>query len=110
MTINYGGIIFDGPHPTTEWEPPYRAAVYAIVMPDETCKPKPFRVIYFGESGNLSERGFWQSHHKYQCFIDHAGLDSNIYIAIHKMPNSTEEERKNVESKLIAKYDPICNR
>lgn len=110
MTINYGGITFDGPYRVTEWEPPYRAALYAIIMPDETCKPKPFQVLYFGESGNLSDRGFWRSHHKYQCFIRHAGSESNLFIGIHKMPGSTESQRREVEQRLIKQYKPICNR
>ena len=111
MAITWGGIKFDGPYPATNWEPPYRAAVYAIMMkPDHENKPTTYRILYFGESGNLSERGFWKSHHKYQCFISNAGSDSNIYIGIYKMPNSTEDERKVVEEKLITQYGPICNK
>lgn len=111
MTITWGDITFDGPYSVTDWEPPYRAAVYAIMMkPDPTNKPTTYRILYFGESSNLSERGFWRSHHKYQCFIDNAGSESNIYIGIYRMPNSTEEERRAVEQKLIAQYNPVCNR
>lgn len=111
MTITWGDITFDGPFSITDWEPPYRAAVYAIMMkPDPENKPTTYRILYFGESSNLSERGFWRSHHKHQCFIDNAGSESDLYIGTYKMPNSTGEERKSVEQKLIAEYDLVCNR
>lgn len=106
MTITWGDITFDGPYPTTRWEPPYRAAIYAIMVKTDDR----YRIIYFGESGNLSDRGFWRSHHRYQCFIDNAGSESNIYIGIYRMPNSTKEERKAVEQRLVDRYDPVCNR
>ena len=62
MSIKWGEVEFEGPYPITDWEPPHGAAVYAIMM-----KPHPqmkvHKFIYFGESGNLSERGFYRAHH-----------------------------------------------
>lgn len=110
MGIKWGDINFEGPYPITDWEPPYRAALYAIMMkPDSENKPSTYRILYFGESGNLSERGFYRSHHKYDCWLQYAGSESNIYIGIHRMPNSTPEERGQVESKLVEQYNPKCN-
>jgi len=110
MSIIWGDISFDGPYPITDWEPLYRAAVYAIMMkPDSRNKPSTFRILYFGESGNLSDRGFYRSHHKYNCWIKNAGSDDNLYIGIHTMPNSSEEERQRVEAALIDQYNPVCN-
>ena len=85
--------------------------MYAIMIkPDPINRPRLYRIIYFGETSNLSDRGFWRSHHKYQCFIEQAGSGSNLYIGIYRMPNSTEDQRREVEQRLIDKYDPICNR
>jgi hypothetical protein len=110
MSITWGNVKFDGPYPITNWDPPYRAAVYAIMMkPDSKNKPNTYRILYFGESSNLSERGFYRSHHKYDCWIREAGSESNLYIGIHLMPNSTAEDRKKVESTLISQYNPVCN-
>lgn len=110
MSIKWGNVAFDGPYPITDWDPPYRAAVYAIMMkPDPANRPKTYRILYFGESENLSERGFYRSHHKYDCWLEEAGSDSNLYIGIHLMPNSTKEERTAVESALIDEYQPTCN-
>lgn len=106
VTIIWGEVRFDGPYSATDWEPPYRAAVYAIMVKTDD----KYRIIYFGESGNLSDRGFWRSHHKYKCFANQAsGNESKIYIGIHKMPDSTPEERTRVEQELIARYHPVCN-
>lgn len=108
MTITWGDITFEGPYLATDWEPPYRAAVYAIMVKTDD----KYRIIYFGESGNLSERGFWRSHHKYECFMEKAGNDEQkLHIGIHLMPDSTEEERKKIEQRLVAQYAQyeLCN-
>ena len=110
MTITWGDVEFEGPYPATNWTPPYRAAVYAIMTkPDPTNKPTTYRIIYFGESSNLSNRGFWRSHHKNECFVEQAGSESNLYIGIHRMPTSTEDQRRETEQRLINQYNPICN-
>ena len=106
-----GKIEFEGPYSTSDWAPPNRAAVYAIMRkPDPQNKPHTYRMLYFGESDNLSDRGFWRAHYKYESFKDHAGSDSKIYIGVHRMPNSTTAERKALEKKLVTEYNPICNR
>jgi hypothetical protein len=110
MSITWGNMSFDGPYSITNCDPPYRAAVYAIMMkPQPRNKPDTYRILYFGESSNLSERGFYRSHHKYDCWIKQAGSESNLYIGIHLMPNSTVSERQNIETALIKQYNPVCN-
>jgi len=110
MSITWGNVEFDGPFAITNWDPPYRAAVYAIMMkPNSKNKPHTYRILYFGESSNLSERGFYRSHHKYNCWIREASSESNLYIGIDLMPDSTAEEREKIESTLITQYNPVCN-
>lgn len=110
MSITWGNKTFNGPYPITNWDAPDRAGVYAVMIRlDPPNEPDTYRIIYFGESGDLSERGFCKSHHKYHCWIDKAGSESNLYIGIHLMPNSTVEDRKKTESGLVNKYNPICN-
>jgi hypothetical protein len=81
-----------------------------MIKPDPEGKPKTYRVIYFGESGNMSERGFLKSHHKFGCWINEAGTTKNLYISTYLMPNSSETERRTKEGQLIREYDPICNK
>jgi hypothetical protein len=69
-----------------------------------------YRIIYFGESENLSQRGFLAGHHQYECFLKQAGSENNLYIGTYEMPNSTQDDRRNVEQSLIRQYDPVCNR
>jgi hypothetical protein len=109
MTITWGDISFEGPYAITAWNPPRRAAVYAIMYKRDRSEDRYF-IIYFGESENLSYRGFYRSHHKYNCWIQYAGSDDNLYIGINTMPNSTDAERRRVEQDLIRQYDPYCNR
>ncbi|MCK4375784.1 MAG: hypothetical protein KAX19_10660 [Candidatus Brocadiae bacterium] len=109
MAIKLAGYDFDGPTRLTDWEPPYRAGVYCICWrkkPD--TEPSTYYPIYFGESSNLSERGF-VSHHKRSCWIREAGSESKLYVCVHLMPNSTAEGRGRVEQECIAKHDGACN-
>jgi len=103
MSIKWGKYQFKGPYQISTWNPPYRAAIYAIMK--KGSKPNTYTIIYFGESGNLSERGFVKSHHKYQDFIKDAGSENNLYIGFLLMPNSSAEQRRKVESALKTKYN-----
>jgi len=106
----WGDKGFYGPYPISMWNPPHRAAVYAIMTkPDPLNMPSSYRILCFGESDNLSERRFYRSHHKFNCLINYAGSEENLYIGIHLMPDSTLVERKEVESNLIDRYKPVCN-
>jgi len=110
MSIIYNGVNFSEPERLVNCNPPFRAGLYVILIQDQTMKPKPFKAIYFGESGNMSERGFG-SHHKKPCWIRTAGSEGNLYISANLMPNSTENERRNIEERLIQKYNTknYCN-
>ena len=109
MGITYGSYAFNEPVPGGLWSPPYLAGLYAILFPDQAITPRPFAVVYFGESGNMSERGFLRSHEKFPCWIRQAGSESNLYIAVYLMPNSTVDQRRAIEAELINQYKPNCN-
>ena len=110
VTITWDGVEFDGPFAADAWEPPTRAGVYAIMMkPDAVAKPNTYQVLYFGESENLSDRGFWRSHHKFGCWMQKAGSTRTLFIGVHAMPNSTLADRAAVERRLIQVYRPDCN-
>jgi len=110
MSIKCGDVEFEGPYKITDWDPPFRAGIYSIMYKkNPKTKPNTYSILYFGESGNLDDRGFFQSHHKYNCWIEYAGTEENLFIGIHLMPNSTEEKRRRIESDLINEYRPACN-
>lgn len=109
MSIIWGEISFDGPFQINDWDPPNRAGIYAI-MYKKDVSGYLYSLVYIGEAGNLNDRGFYQSHHRYNCWISHAGSESNIYIGTYLMPNSTDEQRREIEGGLINRLDPACNR
>ena len=100
--IRLDGLSFGKPFPVDEWNPPKKAAVFLILRKDDGM------IIYVGESGNLDERDFWRGHYKYNCWVRVAGTDKNLAIAFHAMEDSTHLQRKDVESNLVKKLQPLC--
>jgi len=110
MSIKWGQVNFEGPYRLDSWKPPYRAGIYAIMMkPDPQNKPNTYKILYFGESENMSERGFYKNHHKYNCWLREAGSLRNLFIGYYLMPDSTLFQRKSLEQQLIDQYKPKCN-
>ena len=109
MAIRYGDYVFDAPAPVAPWSAPHVAGVYAVLVADQTCQPMPFRVIYFGESRNMSARGFFRGHPRYPCWIREAGSEQSLYIAVYPMSESTPEQRRAVADRLISEIAPVCN-
>lgn len=110
MAITIGDLGFDGPVAMDDWTPPNRAGVYVISMrADAVNKPSNYTIVYVGESGNMADRGFFRAHHKFGCWLKEAGSTKNVFISCYLMPQSTEEARKSVETKLINIYRPRCN-
>jgi hypothetical protein len=106
VTIGWNGVEFSDPVRIADWEPPMRAGVYAVSVP--SGKPNVFNLIYVGESGNLSERGFYRQHHKFGCWMNKAGSLDNIFISIRLMPGSGPEERRGVEAQTIGTWQLDC--
>jgi len=110
MSIELRGTDFEkGPTPLRKFDSSDSSGIYAILTPTE--KEHKWRVLYFGESGHLSKRGFPDTHEKYPCWKKEAGSDNNIYIAIHSMIGKSMDERKKKETELIHSGNgmPPCN-
>lgn len=105
----YGDYIFDEPVPLANWEPPYQSGIYAVLAFEPLANPRPFKVIHFGQSGNMLKSGFLRSQKRYPCWIRYAGSIMNLYMVTCPMPNTTAKQRKAIEKELIAEYKPICN-
>jgi hypothetical protein len=82
--------------------------IYAILVYDVRCSPRPYRVVYFGEAQDLHAR-VTTSHEKYVAWCSAAGGSANVYVAFHWMLSSTEEQRVAEEARLIREYCPQCN-
>lgn len=81
--------------------------LYAILVYDFRCWPRPYRVIYFGQAEDLHAR-VTDTHEKYGAWCN-AASGSSIYVAFRWMLSSTEEQRVAEEARLIRDYCPQCN-
>jgi len=104
MGIAISGILFDGPYPLTDWGGPEEAAVYSILYK----QANNWNVVYVGETSNLDQKSI-SSHPKRECWINRAGSESNLFIAIYLMPDSTQRERLVVAGKIKFENEPPCN-
>ncbi len=66
------------------------------------------RVIFFGESGNISAH-LTPWHEKYAAWCNVAGGAINLHVAFLPMESSPDEERTAILSALVAQYQPECN-
>ena len=107
MVIKLGDIEFEGPHPLLQWGPPYMAGIYAIMMLSR--EEKVYHALYISESERLSYRSFYRTNNRFNCWEKHAGSIQKLYIAFHRMPKSTQDDRKRIEQFLINHYNPPCN-
>jgi len=107
-SITFGRYRFYGITPLVAWVPPRIAGIYAISTPNSGWQPIPYEPIYFGESADLSDRGF-ATHHARPAWIRAAGSESKLYVSVLSMPGSSESERRQIESQLITSYQPDAN-
>jgi len=110
MSVSWGDYDFQEPSLYSRGIVEGKGGVYAIMAKTKIEKGSQFyETLYFGQTDNFSER-LTTSHHQYDCFKKEADKhNSEIYRELYFMVPSTEEERKEVECKLIKKYTPPCN-
>lgn len=99
---------FSEPKPLPFSSLPNLPGIYAILVMDFACKPRPYRPIYFGKAIDLSSR-IGPSHEKYPEWRS-AARGTTLYIAYHLMTKATDVHRANVEENLIRHYKPVCNK
>jgi len=117
--VTDGGSIthlFEEPWLLSSWHPPRTAGIYAILICDVNCEPRPYRAIYFGQHASLAACGFPDRHEKYQDWLGvahHAGLGTlgypELFISIMRLPYSTEAARRGIVLALNERYRPVCN-
>jgi hypothetical protein len=111
--INFGGYSFSEPTflPSTPSAVDIflgQSGLYAILIYDQSCTPRPFRVLYFGESENIQTRATG-IHENFSHWKTLAGCRSQIYRSMCPLSSATKLERQQIESALIAEYAPPCN-
>jgi hypothetical protein len=106
--IRFNNRVFTEPVPFSLALPPVSSGIYAILVPDTSCRPRPFRVIYFGESCNFSQR-VTEDHERFNNWLAEAGGSAGLYLAFCPTPLLKAQQRRWVEHDLIARYHPPCN-
>jgi hypothetical protein len=86
---------------------PLYSGIYAILVSDLGFRPRPFRLLYLGESSFLGER-LTRQHEKYNDWVREAGT-TDLYFAYHPTIGMTDQQRKDLECALINQHCPPCN-
>ncbi|MGD8538922.1 MAG: hypothetical protein PVI66_09405 [Candidatus Aminicenantes bacterium] len=107
--IYFANYQFSEPGAFLNWTTTEIEGIFAILVQDPTSKSRPYKPIYFGESENLSEHGFFRSYHRYDCWIREAGNETDLYISVFPTPGSPPELRQGIKAFLVKYYQPSCN-
>jgi hypothetical protein len=107
--IYFANYQFGEPEAFLNWTTSEKEGIFAILIKNPTSKSKPYKAIYFGESENLSEHGFFRSYHRYDCWIREAGNETDLYISVFPTPGSTPNLRQGIKTFLVKYYHPVCN-
>jgi hypothetical protein len=109
VKIRFAKYDFDGPYAAARWTPPSHGGIFAVMVYDPAFNPLPYRVVYFGQAHDLSNRGLLRAHPKYSDWVAAAGGARGLYVATYGMPGSSEMTRLAVETHLVHHYQPQCN-
>ena len=104
MTIQILHYEFLGPIKLSEWGPPMDKVVYIIFNQNKSG----FIPLHAGESDKTDEKDFFTQNDNFKCWIQHAGNEQSLYLAILPLWESDEPERKRIVDKIISKYRPLC--
>ena len=97
-----------GPARLTEVTIPDEPGIYAILhKPDPVNRPKIFAVTFIGEKSELSSlsESLLKPGPGNRLFT-RAGSPDSAYIVLYLLPESTEEQRRQIKESLIARYEP----
>ena len=66
-------------------------------------------MLYASHVEKTEKTYFFTQNDKFKCWIQHAGSEKMLYLAIYPMPDSQETDRERITQKIISKYKPPCN-
>jgi hypothetical protein len=89
--IRLGNRWFNEPTPFSMILPGTTQGIYAILAFDARFRPRPFRVLYLGESKNLKER-VTDQHEKFSDWVQAAG-GVVFFVSCHSTAGLTDEQR-----------------
>ena len=96
---------FLGPIEISEWGPPMNKLIYLLFSKTKNG----FNMLYASQVKKTEKTDFFIQNEKFKCWLQHAGSEDLLYLAIYPMPDSEESDRERVVQKIISKYRPPCN-
>lgn len=105
MSIQILQYEFLGPIKLEEWGPPMEKVVYLIL----SRKKDSFNIIYVDDCEKTDQKNYFISNSQFQCWIQTAGSEDSLYLAILPMFESNEATRKGIINKIRLRYHPSCN-
>ena len=105
MSIQILQYEFLGPIKLDEWGPPMEKVVYLIL----SRKKDSFNIIYVGDCEKTDEKNFFVNNSNFKCWIQTAGSENSLYLAILPMFESNQSIRKGIANKILLRYHPPCN-
>jgi hypothetical protein len=103
---------FDGPYRLDSWEAPRQSGVYAVLHKTTSDEgPVTYIIDYCGQGRNLSSyKGYPWIQHRMKRLVARTGSKENVYIAVFLMPDSSKQERRQIEKALLKTFNPYFNR
>ena len=105
MTIQILHYEFLGPIEISEWGPPMNQLIYLLFSKTKNG----FNILYASQVEKTEKTDFFIQDEKFKCWLQHAGSEDLLYLAIYPMPDSEESDRERIVQKIIRKYRPPCN-
>ena len=105
MAIQILHYEFMGPIRLDEWGPPMEEVVYALLARSKDR----FSLIFVDQCTKSEDVGFFTKNPRFKCWMDQAGGEGNLYVAIHPMFGSSVPDRRFAVGKIVSKYSPHCN-
>lgn len=96
---------FLGPVPLSEWGPPMGEILYAVLSRDRDR----FNMLHAGDCEHTDDKAFFIQHEQFKCWVEKAGSDSALYLAVFPMKDSGAQRRRAVLQRIIRSYKPPCN-
>ena len=106
MSPMWNGCRFGPAHLLSGWHAPRAGGIYAISHIVENADGlRVHRVLYFGQSSDLSSRNIGPGHEEYECWKSRA--DGPLYVSVHPEPDY--DRRLDKERDLVEACKPGCN-
>ena len=105
MSIQILQYEFLGPIKLDEWGPPMEKVVYLILSRTKDS----FNIIYAGDCEKTDEKNFFITNTNFKCWIQKAGSENSLYLAILPMFRSPPSVRMGIINKILQRYKPSCN-